>query len=651
MSAVQDPFAFEKTEHLKYVRGPELSERSQQRSSKRKRELAAAAKGIRSLTGMGFSASRPPLESTQPTLSAAEALRKRQLDAIKVLEKKLQAGIRKVALVGQNLARHQAVLGFLKMQLSRQDGETREQMALSVARSHGRGLYFARKIVAWERTWLQSRMIEEGRKGCYTKSRSWLNDEGVQLAVREWLSGAKEAELTGYGLAKAIGKYLDSKRVEEVLCDSFGPGGNRIRARTARRWMKKMGFAYSTVQKGVYIDGHERQNVVEYRQSTFIPLWKTYERRFVIFHGDGTWELPQLPPGEIPIVFITHDESTFNANDGKRRLWMKKNTPPIRQKGRGKGIMVSGFLTPGGRLQVPQHITNDMLLDESLHPQWPCTSDGNPVRDAMMYLEYGKDNYWTSEKMVDHAISIALPIFRLAFPGCQALFAFDNASNHCCYKSDALLAAKMNLGPGGKQPFLRETFIHSLGRPQTMVWPDTASIPSHLRGKQKGIMQVLKERKLWPENGRRSDGFNFLLECPVDSNRTGCKPEGGCCARTVLSAEPDFQQQKGRLQEELECRGQLVIFYPKFHCELNFIERYWCGCKWYARENCQYTLEGLRETVPEALNSVPSATIHRHYLHCLRIINAYASGAEYGSREFKEWVYKAHRQVVDKSKW
>lgn len=164
-------------------------------------------------------------------------------------------------------------------------------------------------------------------------------------------------------------------------------------------------------------------------------------------------------------------------------------------------------------------------------------------------------------------------------------------------------------------------------------------------------MQVLKERKLWPKNGRRSDGFNFLLECPVDSNRTGCKPEGGCCARTVLSAEPDFQQQKGCLQEELECRGQLVIFYPKFHCELNFIERYWCGCKWYARENCQYTLEGLRETVPEALNSVPSATIHRHYLHCVRIINAYASGAEYGSREFKERVYKAHRQVVDKSKW
>jgi hypothetical protein len=466
-------------------------------------------------------------------------------------------------------------------------------------------------------------------------------------------------------LAKAIGKYLDSKRVQDVLAESFNPDSedtgnsirtqNRIRARTARRWMKKMGFVYNTVKKGVYIDGHEREDVVNYRQSTFIPLWRKYEHRFVIFKEDGSWRLPQLLPGEVPVVLVTHDESTFNANDGKRRVWMKKDAPPLRKKERGKGIMVSGFLTPGGRLAVPEHITDEMLLDETLHPQWPCKDDGTPHRDAMIYLEYGKDNYWTGDKMVDHALTIALPIFRVAFPGCQALFAFDNASNHCCYKNDALLSAKMNLGPGGKQPYMRETFIHRLGRPQLMVWPDTLAIPAHLRGKQKGIMQVLKERKLWPENGRRSDGFNFLLECPKDSNRTGCSPDSnlspGCCARRVLAAEQDFQQQKGRLQEELESRGQLVIFYPKFHCELNFIERYWCGCKWYARENCQYSLTGLRETVPTALNSVTSSTIHRHYLHCVRILKAYESGAVYGTKEFKETVYKGHRQVADKSKW
>ena len=44
--------------------------------------------------------------------------------------------------------------------------------------------------------------------------------------------------------------------------------------------------------------------------------------------------------------------------------------------------MVSGFLTAGGRLQGSEHITNDML-----------STDGQPRRDAMVYFEYGKDNY------------------------------------------------------------------------------------------------------------------------------------------------------------------------------------------------------------------------------------------------------------------
>src|SRR5215467_14158968 len=41
---------------------------------------------------------------------------------------------------------------------------------------------------------------------------------------------------------------------------------------TATRWLGKLGWIYSRDKKG-YVDGHEREDVVEYREKIFIPRW------------------------------------------------------------------------------------------------------------------------------------------------------------------------------------------------------------------------------------------------------------------------------------------------------------------------------------------------------------------------------------------
>ena len=117
--------------------------------------------------------------------------------------------------------------------------------------------------------------------------------------------------------------------------------------------------------------------------------------------------------------------------------------------------------------------------------------------------------------------------------------------------------------------------------------------------------------------------------------QTGCRPEGGCCARKVLAMEQDFREQKGQLTEELESRGQVVLFLPKFHCELNPIEPYWCQAKWYCRENCEYTFDSLRTTVPEALASVRNSSILGFWNKVYRVIDAYRAGMAYGTEAFK----------------
>ena len=119
---------------------------------------------------------------------------------------------------------------------------------------------------------------------------------------------------------------------------------------------------------------------------------------------------------------------------------------------------------------------------------------------------------------------------------------------------------------------MRETFVPSLGRTQLMTWPEDDSVPFQLRGVPKDLKQILMERGLWPANYRRSDGFAFLTQCPTtggrrDGNLSESIPRG-CCARSVMANEPDFWNQKGRLEEELENKGQLVIFYPNFTASL-----------------------------------------------------------------------------------
>ncbi len=77
-----------------------------------------------------------------------------------------------------------------------------------------------------------------------------------------------------------------------------------------------------------------------------------------------------------------------------------------------------------------------------------------------------------------------------------------------------------------------------------------------------------------------------------------------CCMQHILEQQEDFCNQHCLLQKVIKNLGHKVIFYPKFHCEFNFIEIYWGDSKHYARRKCDYTWQGLQNVVPEALESV-----------------------------------------------
>ena len=59
---------------------------------------------------------------------------------------------------------------------------------------------------------------------------------------------------------------------------------------------------------------------------------------------------------------------------------------------------------------------------------------------------------------------------------------------------------------------------------------------------------------------------------------------------------------KPLLQEVIESMGHKVIFYSKFHPELNFIEKYWGAAKRYTQQHCDHTWNGLKETLPSVFD-------------------------------------------------
>ena len=126
--------------------------------------------------------------------------------------------------------------------------------------------------------------------------------------------------------------------------------------RTARRWLRKMDWRYGRKKNGMYIDGHEREDVVEYRKA-FLERWEQYTKRMVIFdrHGNVTCTPTgfPIPAGRFRLILITHDESTFYTNDRRKTKWLhSSNKATPERKGDGASLMVSDFLTSEwGRLR------------------------------------------------------------------------------------------------------------------------------------------------------------------------------------------------------------------------------------------------------------------------------------------------------------
>ena len=465
--------------------------------------------------------------------------------------------------------------------------------------------YTTRKIRQWAEFFLCNRDLPQHSQGRHIKTKSLIYDEDIASKCRLYLKSLINDSITGQTFAHWINNNL---HIEAEL-----PRPVAISNKTAVRWLHVLGMDYVKYSKGLYFDGHERSDVVSYREQ-FLNRMSHYERFFFKYEGDDMKNVipPDLNAGERPRVLITHDESCFSSHDGKTTIWMDSNDRPLRPKGQGRSIMVSEFLC---------ECHGPMKLSQEQRQKYPYS----PFETRVIIVP-GKhqDGYWTAANLIDQVKNRAMPIFKILHPDCDGLFLFDNSQNHRCLPPDALRACALNLSDGGKNVQKQRAgwFINSNGVrvEQSMQTHD---------GKQKGVRTILTERGLW----------NPILKLPT--------------ARALLSEQSDFSSQKSWLEETLYAEdGFLLDFYPKFHCEFNFIELYWGASKAYLRRHCDYTFAGLQRLLPIALNSVSLDSIRRFARKCFRFMDGYRVTDESGTTkltpaqvEFAVRKFKSHRSI------
>ena len=95
-----------------------------------------------------------------------------------------------------------------------------------------------------------------------------------------------------------------------------------------------------------------------------------------------------------------------------------------------------------------------------------------------------------------------------------------------------------------------------------------------------------------------------------------------------------------------------MYFLPKFHPELNPIERVWAQSKKYTRAHCKYSLPSLRKNASPALDSVSLESIKKHFNKVRHYMFAYLEGLpgeidlEKQVKRYKKAV-KSHRRISD----
>ncbi|KAJ3710183.1 hypothetical protein C8R42DRAFT_648907 [Lentinula raphanica] len=202
------------------------------------------------------------------------------------LKAELKQKINKIP--ASQLNRYLILLNFANLRLK---GESRMKASeiISKAWNDKGATWFARRVCDLARYYQTFEHLPAEHQGGNRTNQLWLHRDDVRSSVLKYLNNLPTGEVTPRILCHQVNKMI----FPQLDIVPKQP----ISLRTARRWLIKMGWSYSVVKKGVYMDGHEREDVVRYRQQEFLPTMLEFEHRMAKYEWDEEAKsLKRTPP-------------------------------------------------------------------------------------------------------------------------------------------------------------------------------------------------------------------------------------------------------------------------------------------------------------------------------------------------------------------
>ena len=318
-------------------------------------------------------------------------------------------------------ARISATAGVLNIFLNPELPYTWRGASMIVAKAQGHESSHVHSIWAWVLDFVHEGTLPL-HSFCYTHQTVLEDDDIVQETQWELTKRAKG----GCMKAEDDCEIVASKKLQAKFA-RLGVHRPTILKATAHRWLAKLKWRYEKKKNRMYIDGHERDDIVAYWH-TFVLWWAEYGMWFPIwgtnenplarylsttslapetwikspplslpledgppakgkqldivsasapavvvdeFETEAKWEVAAsagLTGASRPLILITHDESVFYQNDEKMTCWSHQDSCPAPEpKGDGQSLMVSDLLTTEcGSLHNGERWVFFFLLDSLL---------------------------------------------------------------------------------------------------------------------------------------------------------------------------------------------------------------------------------------------------------------------------------------------